>query len=123
MAADNVVVTQATVGLICSWGLARLKAAAWVPWINQHSAGINHAILLGTSFFGALGVHKVWNASDHSLTITGLDLATIGTSFWLWAKQWTVQFLVQRGVFGAVATPAPAAPIPGAIAGMAIPKP
>ena len=107
MAAENVVVTQATVGLIASWVLARLKAVAWIPWINQHSAGINHAILLATSAAGALGVHLAWTASSHSLTITGLDAAAIGTSFWLWAKQWTVQFLVHRGVFGAVATPAP----------------
>jgi hypothetical protein len=109
MGAENVVVTQATVGLICSWLLARLKAVAWIPWINQHSAGINHTILLATSAAGAVGVHAAWSASQHSLTITGLDLAAIGASLWIWTKQWTVQFLVHRGVFGPVATP-PAKP-------------
>lgn len=112
MAAENVVVTQATVGLICSTVLALLKRAPWVGWVNQHSAVINHAFLLVASAFGALGVHTAWSASSHSLTITGLDFATIVMSAWLWAKQWTVQFLVHRGVFGAVATPAPVAPKP-----------
>lgn len=112
MGAENVVVTQATIGLICSFLLARLKAAAWIPWINAHSAGINHMILLLTSAAGAVGVHAAWSASAHSLTITGLDLAAIGASFWIWAKQWTVQFLVHRGIFGPVATPAPVAPKP-----------
>lgn len=109
MGAENVVVTQATIGLICSFLLARLKSAAWIPWINAHSAAINHMILLATSAGGALGVHAAWNASGHSLTITGLDLAGMGMSLWLWAKQWTVQFLVHRGIFGPVATPAPKA--------------
>lgn len=101
---ENIIGTQATLGLIFSGVLHWLKTAKWLPFINQHSAGINHTILAATSAFGALGVHLAWNASGHSLTITGLDLATIAASLWLWARQWTVQFLIHRGIFGPVAT-------------------
>lgn len=107
MAAENVFATQITLGLIGSGALNLLKKSSLVSFVNQNSTTLNHAILLATSAAGALGVHTAWNASQHSLTITGLDLATIAASLWLWAKQWTIQFLVHRGAFGAVGTPSP----------------
>jgi len=103
MAAENVLSTQLTLGLLFSGLLQWLKSRPWLPLINQHSGKLNHAILLTTSAFGALGVHAAWSGTTHSLTITGLDLVAIAAGAWLWAKQWTVQFLVHRGVFGAVA--------------------
>ena len=105
MATENVVLTQLTLGTIFSGVLAYLKSAKWAPFISQHSAKINHAFLLLTSAAGALGVHWVWNATEHSLLITGLSFAVIMHGIWEWAKQWTVQYLVQRGAFGPVAIP------------------
>ena len=107
MAAENVISTQITLGLIGAGLLQWLKSRASIGFVNQHSAGVNHAILLATSLAGGLGVHAAWSGSAHSLTITGLDLMAIGAGLWLWAKQWAVQFLVQRGAFGPVAEAPP----------------
>jgi hypothetical protein len=112
MADSNVLATQLTMGVIASGVLQFLKSRTWIPWFNKNSAGLNHLFMLLTSAAGAIGVNAVWNGSEHSLTITGLSLVGIGTGLWIWAKQWTVQFLVHRGVFGPVAVaaapPAPA---------------
>jgi hypothetical protein len=104
MAAENVLATQVTLGLLGSGLLNVLKKSTLVSFVNQNSTTLNHLILLATSAAGAIGVHFVWNASGHSLTITGLDLATIAASLWIWSKQWAIQFLVHRGAFGAVST-------------------
>lgn len=103
MAAENVLATQVTIGMLASGFLQFLKTQKWLPFINKNSAGINHAILLATSFAGAVGVTFAWNATAHSLTINGLTLMGIIGGLWIWAKQWSVQFLVHRGVFGPVA--------------------
>jgi hypothetical protein len=103
MAAENVLATQVTIGMLASGFLQFLKTQKWLPFINQNSGKINHAILLITSAAGAVGVNFAWNASAHSLTITGLTFWGIAAALWIWAKQWSVQFLVHRGVFGPVA--------------------
>ncbi len=107
MAAENVLATQATLGLLSSGVLQLLKKSSWVKAFTDNSSTLNHLFLLATSAVGALGVHSAWNASTHSLTITGLDLSTVAMSLWLWTKQWAVQFLVHKGAFGPVAVPVP----------------
>src|SRR5215475_6675696 len=99
MASENVLATQLTLGTIGAGVLAYLKTAKWAPWFNKHSANLNHMWLMATSFAGALGVHWVWDASNHSITITGISLLAIVHGLWEWAKQWTVQYLVHRGAF------------------------
>ena len=120
MAAENVLATQITLGLIGSGALNLLKKSSLVSFVNQNSTTLNHLILLATSAAGALGVHSAWNASQHSLTITGLDFATIAASLWIWAKQWAVQFLVHRGAFGAIATPSVAMPVSGQVGSLGV---
>jgi hypothetical protein len=105
LATENVLATQLTLGTIFSGVMAYLKSAKWAPWFSQHSGKINHAFMLITSAAGAIGVHWVWDKSTHSLMITGLSIMTIAVGLWEWAKQWTVQYLVQRGAFGPVAIP------------------
>jgi hypothetical protein len=111
MAAENVLATQITLGLLGSGALNLLKKSTVVTFVNQHSKVFNHLFLLLTSAAGAVGVHTAWNGTDHSLVITGLDAVTIFTSLWIWAKQWAVQYLVHRGAFGAVSGDAPDATV------------
>lgn len=105
MAAENILATQVTLGMMGAGLLNWLKARKWMPFVNGNSAGLNHAVLLFTSALSGLGLHAAWNPQAHSLTISGLDLATIAGGAWIWAKQWTIQFLVHRGAFGAVSGP------------------
>jgi len=55
------------------------------------------------------GLEQLDPALDKIISLTGLSLATIAMGVWVWAKQWTVQYLVHRGAFGAVSGAAPAA--------------
>jgi len=112
MASENVLATSLTLGTIASGLLAYLKSAKWAPWFNQHSKGINHAVLLVTSAASAVGISATWDAANHALTITGLSLVTIAHGSWEWLKQWAVQYLVHRGAFGPVAVPGDAPPVP-----------
>jgi hypothetical protein len=111
VAETNVLATQITLGMLGSGVLQYLKRLKSLPVINQNSATLNHLVLLATAAAGAIGVHYQWNPGSHSLTITGLDVASIAAGFWVWAKQWCVQYLVHKGAFGSVADPA-AAPAP-----------
>jgi len=104
MADQNIIATQLTMGLLSSGALQWLKARAWLPFVNQHSAAFNHVFLMATSISTGLGIHLVWSGTSHSLTITNLNAAAIAGALWIWAKQWAMQFLVHRGVFGPVAT-------------------
>ena len=106
MAAENVLASQITIGMIGAGFLQFLKSQSWLSKINQNSVALNHIVLAATSAAGAIGVHAAWNASAGSLTITGINLAAIAAGLWVWAKQWTVQYLVHKGAFGAVATTA-----------------
>lgn len=115
MAAENVLATQVTLGLIGSGALNLLKKSTAVTFVNEHSKVLNHLFLLLTSATGALGVHAAWNPQEHSLLFTGLDAATIAASLWIWGKQWAIQFLVHRGAFGPVAS-SPASEPPAAAA-------
>ena len=109
MASESVLATQITLGMIGAGVLRLLKRSAAVTWVNDNTGWVNHVILALTSAAGALSVNFVWNATAHSLTITGLDATAIALTAWLWAKQWTIQYLVHKGAFGAVSVP-PAAP-------------
>jgi hypothetical protein len=118
MADQNVLATQITVGMMGSGLLQFLKSREWIPFVTKNSAVINHVVLGITSLAGAVGVHSAWDASAHSLTITGLNAAAIAAALWIWAKQWCIQFMVHRGVFGSVAAPAvPAAAVPNPLLG------
>ena len=103
MAAESVLATQATLGLLSSGVLQLLKSAKWAKAFNDNSSTLNHIFLLATSAFGALGVHAAWTPSGGG-TITIPSLAVMGVGVWIWIKQWSIQFLVHRGAFGPVAT-------------------
>jgi hypothetical protein len=83
-----------------------LKSRTWLPFLNQNSTVLNHAVLAVTSAAGAIGVNAAWNSAEHSLTITGLSMVSVAAGLWVWAKQYAIQFLVHKGAFGNVAVPA-----------------
>jgi len=112
MASENVLATSLTLGTIASGLLAYLKSAKWAPWFSQHSKTLNHVVLLATSAGSALGISATWDATAHTLTIAGLSLPTIIHGGWEWMKQWCVQYMVHRGIFGPVSSPGDAPPIP-----------
>lgn len=62
-----------------------------VPWISEHTRGINRALTGVLSLLAAVGVGYHFDSAAGALTITGLHASTIVAGLWAWAKQWAFQ--------------------------------
>jgi hypothetical protein len=67
-----------------------LKQQKWFPVIGYDTAKANHLFSILTTGLATLGVHFAYSSVDHSLTITGLSLAAIGTAAWHWLQQYAL---------------------------------
>ena len=94
--------SQIGLAAAASYLIEALKNSAKFGWINQHTAGINRAFAIVTSFLAAVGVHYTWTHGTESgtyiITLTGMTLASIGHYAWAWFTQ----FAIQQGYFKAV---------------------
>lgn len=74
--------TQVVIAGIISTLLGMLKKSSWFPWITAETSKVNRVVAIALSFLGTAGIHFAWNASSHSLTITGLALWPLLTFLW-----------------------------------------
>lgn len=65
-----------------------LKQQTWFPLISYNSAKMNHIFAIIAAGAATVGIHFTFNSADHSLMITGLSAATIGTAAWHWLQQY-----------------------------------
>ncbi len=101
-----------------------VKSTKWVPFINQHSAGINRMVGWLAAFCTGTGIHYTFNQDAGVLTITGLSIGVIIHTLMTTSKQYAVQWLIYQQVKGrasdvaAIAEGSNAVPVasPGAIA-------
>lgn len=75
-----------------------LKESKYVPFINQHSAGLNRALSWAIAFFSGAGIHYTFNGDAGVLTITGLSAGVIFHSVTITCKQYVAQWLVYKGL-------------------------
>jgi len=75
-----------------------LKATKLVPFINQHSAGLNRTLGWVSAFATGAGIHYTFNHDAGVLTITGLSAGVIIHTATVTAKQYAVQWLIYKGV-------------------------
>lgn len=75
-----------------------LKKTPYFPWLSQQSAKANRLAAIVGSGLSSLGIHKVWNATDHSLLITGLSLTVVLPALYHWA----IQFLYTHAGYKAI---------------------
>lgn len=120
-ALDTVTVSAIVVAVI-QW----LKKATWIPFVNQHSAGINRAISWGAAFISGAGLHYSYTGVDNgTLTITGLTLSSIMAAGWSTVQSYGSQWLVynvaikSRAADVAAVAEAPPAPLVVATPGVA----
>lgn len=76
-----------------------LKAKTWIPFINQHSAGMNRTLGWLSAFATGTGIHWTFNHDAGVLTITGLSLGIIIHSATVTMKQYAFQLLIYKGIF------------------------
>ena len=82
-----------------------LKETKWLPFINEHSAGINRLVAAIAACISAIGLHWAFDASEGVLTITGLHWANIGHSAWDVFKSYVLQWLMYKGVIKGSSAP------------------
>ena len=75
-----------------------LKATKWIPFIDQHTAGINRVLSWFAAFLTGTGIHWTFNHDAGVLTITGLSLGVIIHTATITSKQYAVQWLIYRGI-------------------------
>ena len=70
-----------------------LKNVKWIPFMNQHSAGMNRFVGWAVAFASSLGLHFAYDHAAGTLTITGLTVAVIGHTAWDTIKSYAMQWL------------------------------
>ncbi len=88
-------VTASTLAVsIIQW----LKSTKLVPFINQHSAGLNRTLSWFIAFASGAGIHYTFNGDAGVLTITGLSAGVIIHTATITCKQYAIQWLIYRGI-------------------------
>ncbi len=100
MTPTDPILTTVTAGAGCAYLMQLIQKAKQVPWITEHTHGINIALRAGLSFFATLGISHAWNPSTGGggvlmFTIPPLTVFMVG----LW--HWFGQFAVMHG-FGQI---------------------
>ena len=94
MAAPSMLGTQIGAAAVAAYAIQLAQKWSKLPWITEHTAGINIAARVITSGVAALGVSWAWgdlSGGGHSLTLTIPSGATILVGMWHWFQQYAVQ--------------------------------
>lgn len=94
----NVLGTQITISGIIVAAIQYMKRSKYFPWFTKEKVYVVRGFSAVASFIAALGVHYTWNASNHSLLLTGLDLTTMLAAAWIATKQFVFTELTWQTV-------------------------
>jgi hypothetical protein len=97
----NPAIDQVTVSAVVVMLVQWAKNSTWVPFLQKHTDALNRLVAWGAAALTALGLHLVYDSTAHTLTISGLALASILHGGWDWIKSIAVQELIYKGVFKA----------------------
>lgn len=89
-----------------------LKNTKLIPFVNEHSTGLNRFLGWVMAFIAGTGIHYTFNGETGVLQITGLTAGVIMHSVTVTCKQYAVQWLVYRGVLKKDVTNPPENPVP-----------
>lgn len=92
----NIAITQFTTGALTVAAMNWLKGQAWFPLVQAGKAKLNRGVAAFVAFCTSLGVHFVWNGTEHSLLITGLTLSVIAGTVYHWASQMATQEVIYQ---------------------------
>lgn len=87
----DVITSQLAGAALLAYLLQWIKASRFVPWVSDHTKGINYALTGLLSLAATIGIHYQFDATTGVLTIGGLHTSTILAGLWEWAKQWAFQ--------------------------------
>lgn len=87
----HLVTSQLAGAALLAYLLQWIKHSRLVPWVGEHTKGINYALTGLMSLVATIGIHYNFDASTGVLTIGGLHASTILSGLIEWAKQWAFQ--------------------------------
>lgn len=89
---------QITSGLIIVWLMEKLKKASWLPWLSQHTDGLNRVMSVFMGSVAAAGIVWTYDPTGGVLTVQGLTLVNGLTFLWIVAKQYVFQEAFYKGL-------------------------
>lgn len=89
--AGQLVTSQLASAALLAYLLQWVKTRNWIPWISEHTKGINYLITGVLSLTAAVGIHYQFDSASGVLTVGGLHLSSIVHGLWEWMKQWAFQ--------------------------------
>lgn len=108
----NIVVTQVTSAAVVVWGIQKLKAASWFPWLkNNGQVWAKRLLSVGTALLTHAGISHVWNPAPAGATFLGTITFTIPMAsvmlvgLWHWLNQYVMQELIYQGTSNRSAAP------------------
>lgn len=78
-----------------------LKQATWIPFVSQHSAGINRAISWGAAIVTGTGIHWMYSTENGTLLISGLTVASVSSTVLNTIQSYFAQWLVYNAAIKA----------------------
>lgn len=83
--------SQLATGALLAYALQWVKRSRFVPWVSDHTKGINRALTGLTSFIATIGIHYTFDPTAGVLVIGGLHTQTLLEGGWAWIEQWAFQ--------------------------------
>lgn len=81
---------------IVVWIMQVIKKSKWLNFVQEGKPLLNRTISIVGALGFHLGIHEAWNASNHSLLITGLSFSSVLTFLWQWANHFAMQEVVYQ---------------------------
>ena len=97
-AMSNELVSTVTASAMSVAVIQWMKNTKLVPFMDQHSSGLNRFIGWLAALLSATGIHYTFNHDTGTLTLTGLTVMGLTHTAWDTTKSYAFQWLVYRGV-------------------------
>ena len=88
---ESLISSQLAGAALLAYLLQWVKSSNLIPWVSEHTKGINYALTGVSSLIAAVGIHYQFDAAAGVLTIGGLHANSVLYGLWEWMKQWAFQ--------------------------------
>jgi len=83
--------SQLASAALLAYLLKWLQRTDWVPYVTEHTRGINRALTGVMSLAATVGIGYNFDTTAGVLTITGLHLSSVAAGLFAWIQQWAFQ--------------------------------
>lgn len=88
---SQMISSQLAGAALLAYLLQWIKSTKLLPWVSEHTKGINYALTGVMSLVAAVGIHYQFDSTSGVLTISGLHTSSVLHGLWEWLKQWAFQ--------------------------------